>query len=186
MFRRSISQKTIFLSLDPEINCILWFGFQATELTESLCPTKLWIYIKDLSTFLLRFLMSQKQTSPSSPPDNKRWGLFLFKSTEYTYPVWAFLLRIGSESFDLMSQLNRKIVTCISFHLAELSRIVSHRNLTISHPIHLHLQSRIESMHLNWPNQRGIFFCHLILREVFHFPKDSKPIQILNFNVHLT
>ena len=33
-------------------------------------------------TFLLRFLISQRLTSLSSPPDSSKWGLFRLKSTE--------------------------------------------------------------------------------------------------------
>ena len=100
-----------------------------------------------ISTFLLRLRISQKHTSPSYPPDKSKWGLFLLKSTEYTYPLWAFLVRIGSLLFDLRSQLYRKWFTCISFHPAEQKQIFFHQNLTILHPILLHLPSNIESLH---------------------------------------
>jgi len=119
MLRRSTSQKTTFLSLEPDENCMLCSGFQATQLTASLCPTKVWTLNHIKNTFLLRFLMSQKQMSPSYPPESNKWGLFLLKSREYTSPAWAFLVRIGPDSFDLISHLHKKYSTCIFFHLAE-------------------------------------------------------------------
>jgi hypothetical protein len=41
MFSLSTSQKTTFLSLEPEANCMLCRGFQATAFTASPCPAKL-------------------------------------------------------------------------------------------------------------------------------------------------
>ena len=145
MLRRSMSQNTIFLSLDPDENCILWWGFQETTFTASLWPTKLWICIKKMVTFLLRLRISQKQTSPSSPPDSSKWGLFLLKSIEYTSPVWAFLVRTGPDvSLYLMSQLDRISSTYIFFNPVEHYWICFNRNLTILHLQLHHLLSMIK------------------------------------------
>ena len=56
-------------------------------------------------TFLLRFLISQRLTSLSSPPDSSKWGLFRLKSTEYTSPVCALRVRAGFPSLFLVSHL---------------------------------------------------------------------------------
>lgn len=82
-------------------------------------------------TFLLRFRMSQKLTSESSPPERRRCSLFLLKSREYTSPEWAFLDKAGFPSIERESHLDQSIHTYKSFRPAVLKRKCEDQNETI-------------------------------------------------------